>query len=60
MSLGPFGDDLTDTQECIVQTARRNPDMTPKQIATNCDCSESYVRSTLKDHGGPFDIDLGF
>lgn len=53
-----FGSDLTDTQECIVRTADRNPDMTPKQIASQCDCSTSYVRETLNEHRGGFGLDL--
>lgn len=45
-----FGSDLSETQRCIVQTYDRNPDMSPKQIASSCDCSASYVRQTLRDH----------
>lgn len=51
--------DLADIQQCIIDTTRRNPDMTPKQIAANGDCSASYVRQTPNEQGNPLDIDLG-
>lgn len=60
MSVDPLEDDLTETQRCIIQTANRNPDMTVKQIASNCGCSASYVSQTLKDQGNPLDIDFEF
>jgi hypothetical protein len=54
-----FGSDLTDTQDCIVRTYDRNPDITPKGIADACDCSESYVRQTLNDHRPQWNNDDG-
>lgn len=50
-----FGNQPTDLQQEILQVADRNPDMTADQIATKCDCSESYVRETLNEfRSGPF------
>lgn len=46
-----FGSDLSKTQECIVKTAQRNPDMNDRQIAEKCGCSSSYVSKTLRKHG---------
>lgn len=62
MSPDPFDRDLTETQQCIVDAAERNPDMSANQIADHCDCSAGYVRETINDHGDPLgiDIDLDF
>lgn len=51
-----FGNSPTDTQQRILDTARRNPDMSKKQIANTCDCSASYVSQTLKEFGDPGDF----
>lgn len=56
-----FGSDLSEMQERIVSTYDRNPDMTPKQIASTCDCSASYVRETLGEYRPRYNNDgLGF
>lgn len=47
--------DLTDLEQCIMETARRNPNMSKEQIADHCDCSNSYVRQTLEKYGDPKD-----
>lgn len=59
-----FGHDSpSDLQQRILDTARRNPDAGPEEIASMCDCSASYVRETLKQYGsglgGSWDFDLG-
>lgn len=60
MSFDPFGTDLTELEQCIIDTHERNPDITPKGIADSCDCSESYVRQTLNEHRPNWDNDGGF
>jgi len=46
-----FGQDQpSQLQDQILAVYDRNPDMTPKQIAERCDCSESYVRETINDY----------
>jgi len=32
----------------------------PKQIAANCDCSESYVKETLNEYRPKWNEDSGF
>lgn len=51
-----FGqDNPSELQQDILDTARRNPDAGPSEIASICDCSESYVRETLNEYGRPSD-----
>lgn len=54
-----FGNDFSiggggpsELQEKILRTSRRNPDAGANEIASMCGCSASYVRETLKEHGG--------
>lgn len=52
-------DDTTKLQDAIL----REYDMgvsNPKQIAANCDCSESYVKSTLNEYRENWNEDGGF
>lgn len=56
---GGKDDDTTKLQDCIL----REYDMgvaNPKQIAANCDCSESYAKETLDDHRPKWNEDDGF
>lgn len=55
-----FGTDLTKKQSCILRTARRNPDMSDRQIASRCNCSASYVSETLRKHGSRGGFGLAF
>lgn len=54
MAFDIFGDDLTETQRCILRQYDRNPDITPRAIASNCNCSASYVREVLNKHRSGF------
>lgn len=57
--LGGGDDDTTKLQDCILE----NYDMMvqdPNQIASQCDCSESYVRQTLNDYRDGWNEDGGF
>ena len=57
--LGPGNDDTTKLQDCIIEQY----DMVstnPKQIAANCDCSESYVKETLGEYRPNWNEDSGF
>lgn len=52
-------DDTTKLQDSIL----REYDMgvsNPKQVAANCDCSESYVKETLNEYREGWDDDSGF
>ena len=52
-------DDTTKLQDSIL----REYDMgvsNPKQVAANCDCSESYVKETLSEYREGWDDDSGF
>jgi len=61
MSIGdPFGNDMSELQQEIVQTYDRNPDAGPSEIASMCDCSESYVRETIDEYRGGFGSGGGF
>lgn len=42
-------DDTTKLQDCIIEQFDL-VSTNPKQIAANCDCSESYVKETLNEH----------
>lgn len=56
---GGTGRDTTKLQDCILNEY----DMmvaNPKQIAANCDCSESYVKQTLDDYREGWDNDDDF
>lgn len=61
MSFSMFGgkdDDTTKLQDSIL----REYDMgvsNPKQIAVNCDCSESYVKTTLNEYREHWNEDGG-
>lgn len=56
---GNSGSDTTKLQDAIL----REYDMgvqNPKQIAANCDCSESYVKETLNEYRSGWNDDSGF
>ncbi|MGB9930848.1 hypothetical protein [Haloarcula amylolytica] len=42
--------DLSELQQKILRTARNNPQASQKEIARICDCSDSYVSSTLNQY----------
>jgi hypothetical protein len=56
---GGADDDTTKLQDCIL---RQYDSMVndPRQIASNCDCSVSYVKETLNDHRPNWNDDSGF
>jgi len=56
----PFGDDLSELQRDIINTYDRNPDAGAAEIASMCDCSESYVRETLNEYRDGFGSSGGF
>jgi len=46
-----FGHDQpTDLQQDILALYDRNPNMAPKHIADELDCSASYVRETITEY----------
>jgi len=47
--LGGGDDDTTKLQDCILNQYDMGVS-NPKQIAADCDCSQSYVRETLNDY----------
>jgi hypothetical protein len=47
-------DGPSELQEQILKTYERNPDAGPKEIASMCDCSASYVRETIDEYKGGF------
>lgn len=51
-------DDPTELQHRILDAAERNPDAGVAELASICDCSESYVRQTLDSYGDPADRNL--
>lgn len=48
-----MGDDPTELQQEIINTAKRNSDMTNKEIAERVGCSDSHVSNTLNEYGDP-------
>ncbi len=55
---GSRDEDTTKLQDCILEEY----DMmttNPKQIAANCDCSESYVKQTLDEYRPDWTADSG-
>lgn len=48
----PPNDDKTDLQRDILRVHDQNPDAGPKEIASICDCSESYARETINEYRG--------
>jgi DNA-binding MurR/RpiR family transcriptional regulator len=44
-------DDLTPKQQCIIQTAKLNPNLSKEGIADQCGCSVSTVRRTFNKYG---------
>jgi cytochrome b involved in lipid metabolism len=45
-------DDLTDKQQDILETAKKNPDYSAEEIAVETDSSASYVRDVRKEYEG--------
>lgn len=54
--LGPRDSDTTKLQDCILEQFDMMVN-NPKQIAANCDCSESYVKQTLNQYREGWDND---
>jgi hypothetical protein len=52
--LGGGDDDTTKLQDCILDQYDMGVS-NPKQIAADCDCSQSYVRETLNDYRSGWD-----
>ncbi|CCC41879.1 uncharacterized protein Hqrw_5003 (plasmid) [Haloquadratum walsbyi C23] len=52
--LGGGDDDTTKLQDCILNQYDMGVS-NPKQIAADCDCSQSYVRETLNDYRSGWD-----
>ncbi|MBX0323862.1 hypothetical protein EGH21_12560 [Halomicroarcula sp. F13] len=52
-------DDTTKLQDAIINEYDLGVS-NPKQIAANCDCSESYVKETLNEFRPDWDNDSGF
>lgn len=48
-------DSPTPLQQDILDCAKRNPNLTKKEISDRCGCSESHVRNTLNQYGDPAD-----
>lgn len=55
---GGRGNDTTKLQDSILNEYDLGV-ANPKQIAANCDCSESYVKKTLNEHRSNWDEDGG-
>lgn len=53
---GGKNDDTTKLQDAILQEYDIGVS-NPKQIAANCDCSESYVKQTLNEYRENWDKD---
>lgn len=51
-------DDTTKLQDCILGRYDMGV-KNPKQIAADCDCSQSYVRETLDEYRSGWDEDDG-
>ena len=51
-------DDTTKLQDCIIEQYDLIA-ADPRQIASNCDCSVSYVKETLDEHRPNWDDDSG-
>jgi len=51
---GGDDDDTTKLQDCILDQYDMGVS-NPKQIAADCDCSQSYVRETLNDYRSGWD-----
>lgn len=56
---GERDDDTTKLQDSILQEYDMGVS-NPNQIAANCDCSESYVKSTLDEYRPDWNEDDGF
>jgi transposase len=56
---GGHDDDTTKLQDCILEQYDLVGTNT-KQIAANCDCSESYVKQTLNEYREGWNDDSGF
>ena len=52
-------DDTTKLQDCILQEYDMM-NQNPKQIAANCDCSESYVKEILNEYRPEWNEDNEF
>ncbi|MBV0922941.1 hypothetical protein KTS45_01895 [Halomicroarcula limicola] len=56
---GGSNNDTTKLQDQILQQWDMGVS-NPKQIAANCDCSESYTKETLNEHRPNWNDDNGF
>lgn len=56
---GSRGDDTTKLQDSILNEYDLGV-TNPKQIAANCDCSESYVKETLNEYRSNWSDGGGF
>lgn len=51
-----FASDMTEKEQCIIDTARQNHNLSKDAIAVECDTSKSYVTETLRRYGDPGDF----
>lgn len=57
MAFDPFtNQDMTEKERCIVETARRYPNISKGAIAEECNTSKGYVTETLRRYGDPGDF----
>ena len=50
-------DEATETQQQVLETAERNPDMKQTEIAEVVGCSDSTVSRTFQEYGDPREDD---
>lgn len=50
-------DELSDTQQDILEVVVENPDMSNAEIAVEADCSESWVRETRNQYEDRLEIE---